>query len=438
MKVLLAGATGMIGQALLGKLAAAGHEVVLGVRDVERALRQPPGVRAIHVDYAELGGDLVPGREHPGQAHRLPAQLAEIEAVINAVGIFREQGSQTFDALHVKGPVALFEAAVAAGASRIVQISALGAEPSSPAGYLASKGRADDALLQMDVIATVVQPSLVFAPQGPSTRWFALLAALPATPLPGGGKQRIQPVHLDDLGDAVVRLLGSQAPPRRLQAVGATPLTLRGYLASFKQALGFSERFVPVPLRLTQAMARLLALRPGSLVTPEALRMLEAGNVGDPEDFAAVLGRQPRDAADFIAERDRAAMRHAAQLDWLVPLLRYAVAIMWVATGIISALVFPVEASLGLLARTGLVGVPAVVALYGAAVLDVLLGIAPLLLTRRRWIYRLQLLLIAFYTVVITFHLPEFWIHPYGPVLKNLPLMAAIATLHELDDGERR
>ena len=67
-----------------------------------------------------------------------------------------------------------------------------------------------------------------------------------------------------------------------------------------------------------------------------------------------------------------------------------------------------------------------------------ILGMAPLLLRRRRWIYRLQLLLIAFYTIVITFHLPGFWVHPYGPVLKNLPLMAAIAVLHELDDGEAR
>lgn len=432
MRVLLAGATGMIGQALLGKLAAAGHEVVLGVRDVERTRRQWPGSRVVHLDYAELG------QEPPGHARQWQTQLAQIEAVINAVGIFREQGSQTFDALHVKGPGALFEAAAAAGVSRIVQISALGAEPRSQAGYLASKGLADEALLRLDVAATVVQPSLVFASEGPSTRWFALLAALPVTPLPGGGKQCIQPVHLDDLGDAVVRLLGSHAPPRRLHAVGARPLTLRGYLACLKQGLGFSGWLLPVPLGLTRAMSRLLALRPGSLVTPEALRMLEAGNVGDPGGFAAVLGRSPKDAGDFVAEPHRATMRRTAQLDWLVPLLRYAVAIMWIATGIVSAFVFPVESSLDLLARTGLVGLPALVALYGAAALDVLLGIAPLVSTRRRWIYRLQLLLIAFYTAVITLCLPEFWAHPYGPVLKNMPLLVAIAALHELDDGEGR
>ncbi|MGQ4583639.1 DoxX-like family protein [Lysobacter sp. F60174L2] len=425
MRVLLAGATGMIGQALLHRLRAAGHEVVLGVRGVEAAQRQWPGAPVVELDFSD-----------PGQSRDWPALLAGIDAVINAVGIFREQGSQTFDALHVKGPGALFEAAADAGVERIIQLSALGAEPGNEAAYLASKGRADAALLELDITATVVQPSLVFAPQGPSTRWFALLAALPVTPLPGGGKQRIQPVHLDDLVDAIVRLLDSESPPRRLHAVGERALTLREYLDCFKQALGFARGFVPVPLRWTRAMARLLALRRDSLVTPEALRMLEAGNTVDPDAFAAVLGRRPLQAPAFFDGLPRGMMRRTAQLGWLVPLLRHAVAIMWVVTGVVSAFVFPVESSLDLLARTGLVGVPALLALYGAAALDVALGVGLWVTSRRRWIYRLQLALIVFYTVVITLCLPEYWAHPYGPVLKNLPLLAAIAVLHELDDGE--
>lgn len=425
MKVLLAGATGMIGQALLHKLVAVGHEVTLGVRDVESARRKWPGARLVHVDYSD-----------PDKSRLWTGALAGTDAVINTVGIFREQGSQTFDALHVKGPVALFKAAIEAGVARIVQVSALGAEPGSATGYLSSKGRADAALLGLEVTATVVQPSLVFAPQGSSSRWFALLAALPVTPLPGGGRQCIQPVHLDDLGDAIVRLLDSRAPPRRVHAVGAHPLTLREYLGCFKRALGFSRWYLPVPLKWTQAIARLIALRPGSLVTPESLRMLEAGNTGDCEGFATVLGRRPRQPSEFFDEVGRDAMRRTAELSWLVPLLRYAVALMWVVTGIVSAFVFPVGSSLDLLARTGLVGTPALVALYGAAALDVVLGLAPLLVTPRQWIYRMQLVLIVIYTVVITACLPEYWAHPYGPVLKNLPLLAAIAVLHELDRKE--
>lgn len=424
MRVLVIGATGMIGRALVEKLAEKGHGIVLGVRNIELARKRWPDADIVYVDYAQRST----------VAQRMPS-LDGIDAVVNAVGIFREQGNQTFDALHVKGPLSLFEAAAAAGVRRIVQLSALGAQPYAATEYLASKGRVDAALHAMRVPHTVVQPSLVFAPHGRSTRWFALLAALPATPLPGGGKQRIQPVHLDDLCEAIVRLLDIHDPPARLEAVGAAPLSLRRYLAYFKQTLRLPRFFVSIPMAWVRTAARLFAFMPGSLATPDALLMLEAGSVGSCREFAAVLGRKPRPVDRFIGEHEREAMRRRAQLDWLLPLLRCAVAAMWIVTGWVSAFVFPLESSLALLARTGLYGTDALVALYGAAALDILLGIAVFIRPLRRWAYCAQLILIASYTVIITIFLPDYWAHPYGPILKNIPLLAAIAILHQLDDG---
>ncbi|TWI01714.1 uncharacterized protein YbjT (DUF2867 family) [Luteimonas cucumeris] len=423
MRVLVIGATGLIGEALVGRLAKRGHDVVLGVRNIGAAKKRWPAAEFVHVDYAELAAT---GQSAVG--------LHGIDAVVNAVGIFREQGSQTFDALHVKGPLALFEAAAQAGVRRIVQISALGAHPYTDTGYLASKGRADAALCKSRVPHTIVQPSLVFAPQGRSTRWFALLAALPLTPLPGGGRQRIQPVHLDDLCEAIVRLLDMPDAPLRLEAVGGEPVTLRGYLGYFKQALRLPGGFVSVPMAWVRMMSRLLAFMPGSLATPESLRMLEAGSIGQCRAFATVLGRAPTPLEGFIGEHERTSMRRRAQLDWLLPLLRYAMALMWVATGLVSLFAFPVQSSLELLARTGLHGALAMTVLQGAALLDIVLGAALFWRPLRRWAYRAQFILIAFYTAVITVFLPEYWRHPYGPVLKNLPLLAAIALLHELDD----
>ncbi|MBN4659360.1 DoxX-like family protein, partial [Escherichia coli] len=92
-----------------------------------------------------------------------------------------------------------------------------------------------------------------------------------------------------------------------------------------------------------------------------------------------------------------------------------------------------VEASYALLARTGIAGAAAPLALYGAAALDLLLGLATLLARRRRWVYAASMALILGYTAIITIALPEFWLHPYGPVLKNLPLLAALWLLWELD-----
>lgn len=424
MRVLVTGATGMIGQALVETLSEHGHRIVLGVRNVERARKCWPEGDIIEVDYAQ-----------PSAIAQQASSLRGIDAVVNAAGIFREQDNQSFDALHVKGPLALFEAAAAAGVRRIVQVSALGAHPYAATEYLASKGRADAGLHKLGLVHTVVQPSLVFAPHGRSTRWFALLAALPLTPLPGRGEQRIQPLHLDDLCAAIVRLLDLEAPPARLEAVGAAPLSLRRYLEWFKQALRLPGWCVPIPMTWVRAAVRLSAWLPGSVATPDALRMLEAGSVGSCRPFATVLGRAPRPLERFIGEHECDPMRRRAQLDWLLPLLRCAVAAMWVATGVVSAFVYPPESSLALLARTGLHGAAAFVALYGAAALDIALGVAVFVRRWRRLAYCAQLLLIAFYTAVITIFLPEYWAHPYGPILKNIPLLAAIAMLYQLDDA---
>jgi uncharacterized membrane protein YphA (DoxX/SURF4 family) len=262
-----------------------------------------------------------------------------------------------------------------------------------------------------------------------------LLAALPVTPLPGGGTQAIQPVHLDDLCEAIVGLLERERIPALLEAVGPAPLTLRAYLAQLKQMLGFPARFLSVPQTLVRWAAPWLALRRRSLITPEAMRLLERGNTGDPRQLAGVLGRAPRPVDEFVTKAQAPAMRVRAQLDWLLPLLRFAVALMWVVTGVVSAFVYPLAQSLELLARTGLTGNVALAALYAAAALDVLLGVATLLPWQRRWTYRTQMLVILVYTAIITVYLPEYWAHPYGPVLKNLPLLAAGLLLHELDDA---
>lgn len=425
MRVLVTGATGMIGAALVERLLCAGHDVVLAVRDVDAARRRWPACDVVPMDFSRM-----PPRG------ALAAQLAGVDAIVNAVGIFREDGSQRFDHLHVKGPVALFEAAVTAGVPRIVQLSALGAAPDAATAYLASKGEADAALQALPVESIIVRPSLVFAPEGASTRWFDLLAALPLTPLPGGGGQRIQPVHRDDLVEAIARLLAHPAPPRVVDAVGPVALSLREYLAALKSGLRAGGPFLPVPMALVAPAARMMSRRRGSFVTPESMQMLEAGNTADVGPFATLLGRLPRPAQAFIAPAQAGALRIAVRLAWTLPLLRWAVATMWIVTGIVSAFVFPVDESLALLAQTGITGAAGPVALYGAAALDVLLGALMLAPRRRRWLYKAQFALIGFYTVTITLFLPAYWAHPYGPILKNLPLLAAIALLHELDTDD--
>ena len=107
---------------------------------------------------------------------------------------------------------------------------------------------------------------------------------------------------------------------------------------------------------------------------------------------------------------------------------------MWIVTGVLSLGVYPVEDSYALLARLDVRGALAPVLLYGAAALDLALGVLTLTLRQHRHaLWLAQLGLILGYMVLITWRLPEFWLHPYGPILKNLPMLAAIAVLMALE-----
>ncbi|HZH42931.1 MAG TPA: SDR family oxidoreductase [Lysobacter sp.] len=427
MRVLVIGASGLIGSALVDALRAAGHDVAVGVRRVEAARVQWPGLRVVGVDFArdQAAVDWV-------------GRLQGVDAVVNVVGLIREHGAVSFEAVHVRAPRALFEACVLAGVKRVVQFSALGADAGARTGYHRSKRDADDALRALPLHATVLQPSLVFAPHGTSARWFLMLASLPLIPLPGRAGA-LQPVHLDDVCAAVVALLARDAVPATLAVVGPRPLSLRDYLAALRQALGLGRaRFLPVPGALARVAAAVGARLPGSLLSADTLSMLERGNTADVAPLAALLGRAPRPVEAFVPPAIAPALRDRARLRWLLPVLRGSLALVWIVTALLSFGLYPVEASRALLARTGLTGSAADVALYGAAALDLALGLATLFAPRRRALYALQAALIAGYTVIITIALPEFWLHPYGPVLKNVPLLAMLWLLWELDRPEAR
>lgn len=113
-------------------------------------------------------------------------------------------------------------------------------------------------------------------------------------------------------------------------------------------------------------------------------------------------------------------------------LMRYTLATVWLVTGVLSLGIFPQSESLGLLAQVGLRADVALVALCGSASLDILLGI--LTITRPSpMLWRAQAMLVIAYSVVIACYLPEYWLHPFGPVLKNLPILMLLWLLHEYE-----
>jgi nucleoside-diphosphate-sugar epimerase len=408
--VLVLGATGFLGRHCVDALARAGFRVICGSR-------HPPGARACH---AHVPVDFELDVSEPSWAPKLDG----VDAVVNAVGIAAERQDGSFDTIHHAAPRALFGACATRGV-QVVQVSALGADAQARSRFHLSKRAADDYLLAVHGNAVVVQPSLVFGPGGTSATLFSALASLPLVPLPGDGRQQVQPVHVDDVAAAIVAIV--RDPPRgdrRIALVGPQPVQLRELLSALRERMGFPPpRFVQVPMRLARWGVRVAAaVRPGWLST-ELLDMLERGNTADPAAATRVLGYTPQPAVERIdGERERI----VASAAWLVPLLRLAIAITWLAAAAVSFGLYPLEDSVALVERTGLHGTMALAAVYAGAAVDAYFGIASLLQRNTRYLWMAQIAVVVAYTVILTIAIPETWLHPFGPLVKNVPILVAI------------
>jgi len=128
------------------------------------------------------------------------------------------------------------------------------------------------------------------------------------------------------------------------------------------------------------------------------------------------------------------AQRWHSRLYLLRPLMRYVLAFVWIWTGIVSAFLYPQEQSYQLLSAVGISGVVLPIMLYSAAFIDFIIGISVLFAWRVRLVAQLQIGMIVIYTIIISFALPDFWLHPFGPILKNLPLLIFIVIWSVLEE----
>ena len=414
MNILIVGARGFLGRHLARALQARGHHVRHGGR------ARPPASSQDWVP-ADFSQDT--------QVRDWVPRLDKVDAVANTAGIFRERGRQRFGDVHISGPAALFGACALLHVPRALHVSAVGADDQAASPYHLSKHEGDKAVRVIHQPTAIVQPSLVYGPDGASSRLFLALACLPLIPVPAG-TQWVQPIHVDDAAQAMARLLDTPGhEAQRISLVGPEPIAWRDYLAALRQGLGLGPaRFLPVPHALVALGARPASLLPGALIDMHSWRMLQRGNTADASGVTRLLGQAPRPPQAFVRPDEQAALRTRARLDTLLPMLRALLAAVWLVTAVVSLGIYPVADSLALLARVGLEGPLAPVMLAGAAGTDFALGMATLLWPRRR-LWWAQIALIGFYTAVISLFLPEFWAHPYGPVLKNLPIIGTLIVL---------
>jgi uncharacterized protein YbjT (DUF2867 family) len=423
MRVLVVGAGGFIGRHLAARLAGEGLQVVAAGRDPEALSRLLPGMEMVPCDLT---------RDEAGDWAQ---RLRGIDAVVNCAGIIG--AGADYGGVHQHGAIALFDGARAAGVGRVIQMSALGADETGTTPYHCSKRAADDHLARLDADGTamgwaVLRPSLVLGRGGASSALFAALAALPLTPRLGGGRWQVQPIHVDDLVEIVVHLLRApRALCARLDVVGPAAMSTDELTAVMGRWLGLEMGRTPVlPIpRWLLAFVTLAGIGPAS---PESLTMLAAGNTAPLAPLVEATGIMPRPLEQVLALHPSTSADLAmSRLAPMIPVMRWLLALVWLVGGLVSLGLAPAGSTDAMLARLGLAGTAAMVALWAGSLADIAVGLA--ILARRRGGALAGVMLMSGYTTILSSVAPELWADPFGPLVKNLAVLGLSLAVHALE-----
>jgi uncharacterized protein YbjT (DUF2867 family) len=418
-RILVTGATGFIGSAVVARLSAAGHSIVAVSRGA-RAMRGRPGVAlAIGLD---MSAALTPEVWTP--------HLTGVDAVVNCVGLLQDAPGESLEDVHQRGPAALFDACERAGVRRVIHISGLGVDRAQPTDFSRTKFAGDAELMKRDLDWVVLRPSVVFGRTAyGGSALVRGLAALPWLPvMPNAGD--LQAVQLDDLVGTVEFFLQPDAPSRlALDVAGPERLSFTDVVLAYRRWLGWR----PPRVFQTPSWLAALAYRAGDLagalgwrtpISSTAQREIARGAFADNSEWRRVTGIEPQSlSAALTAQPAGVQERWFAKLYFLKPFSLVVFAVFWIATGILS-LTAGWEIGKGLMLLGGVSDPWASLVVIAGALADIFIGLAILWRrTARAGLWGGVVISLA-YAVIGTILLPDLWREPLGPFLKIWPILA--------------
>ena len=288
MKILVLGATGFVGRHATAALLARGHRVVVGTRHPGRAAQRLPaearGCERREVHFESLTTRYV-----------WKPRLAGVDAVVNAVGILRERGGETYDRVHNMAPAALALACERLGL-RLVHVSMLGLRRESRSRFLRSKALAERAIAATRADYCIVRPSLLDGEGGFGAGWMRRVASLPLHLYPADAAGRIAALDVRDLGEAIATLceVPGTSVPREVELGGSARRTLADYLRALRAVRDPRPALqIPVPALLTRLAGELCDLFHFLPVSRGLLELVRRDNLPRENLLQALIGRAP-------------------------------------------------------------------------------------------------------------------------------------------------
>jgi NADH dehydrogenase len=287
------GGTGFLGRRAVRRLRAHGFSVRVATRHPDRARglfgEGDPQFQAV---AADVGDDA-----------SVTAALAGAQGAVNAVSLYVERGGASFHSVHVEGAARVAAQARRAGVERLAHVSGIGSDPASPSLYIRKRGEGELAVRAAFAEAILVRPAVMFGPDDVFLNSILrILRRLPAYPLFGDGATRLQPAHVEDVGEALARALQrSELAAVTLECGGPRVYRYRQLVQAVAETAGLKRPLLPVPFPVWQAVAWLSEKLPSPPLTRNQVELMRIDNVAAPDAAGfAQLGISPKTVVETV------------------------------------------------------------------------------------------------------------------------------------------
>ena len=271
-KVITIFGAGFIGKSLIFELLQKGYIVNAVSRNpyLRGNLRSMANIGQLEIKY----GDIT-------KKDTIEHYFQNSDIVINLVGVLAENSKNKYRDAHVIGPKNLGELSKKYDIKRLIHISSIGADTQSNINYQKTKGEGEEAIKDNFSDVSIIRPSIVF---GPEDGFFNVQAKLlklsPIIPLFGGGKNKFQPVYVNDLVEGIIKIFSNDKHKSKIFEFGGPDImTMQDVYQFISNKLNIKRLLIPTPIFAASIMAQFIQLLPNPIITTDLVKALKIDNV---------------------------------------------------------------------------------------------------------------------------------------------------------------
>jgi uncharacterized protein YbjT (DUF2867 family) len=292
--VVVFGGTGFLGRRVVRHLRAHDFSVRIASRHPDRGYelfgRDDPKLRSVGANV------------HDDRS--VADALGGAYGVVNAVSLYVEQGQETFQSVHVEAARRIAAQARHAGVQRLVHVSGIGSNAASPSVYIRKRGEGELAVRAAFADAVLLRPAVMVGPDDSFLTTILKLLRFPIHPMFGRGRTRLQPAYVEDVAEAIARVLqGSAMNAVTFECGGPRVYSYEDLLSTVAQGARLTPLLIPVPFAAWHAMAGVAEMFPSPPVTRNQVELMQVDNVISPEmPGFAELAISPRSVEEILQE----------------------------------------------------------------------------------------------------------------------------------------